>query len=148
MITPARGKEPTDLQVLRQLLLAARAADAKREATDDYVFIEPKDVAQIAATLGVRTNDLYARLEYHLNAVYRSKHGGDGLLTFQTPLVSLHVSLAQTAALYANLQAEERRQSWTQGIAFEALAVSILSLGFSVGKPSDPVRIEVVPSPS
>jgi hypothetical protein len=140
----ARLKEPTDLQVVAELLRAARAADAKhgKGSIGDDVHIDPKDFTRIAETLRIRPKDLTARLEYHLNTVYCTKHGGKGHLTRHTALDGLHVNLARAAALYANLQAEDTRQSWTQRTAVAALVVSIVSLVFSVFKPSDLVRAE------
>lgn len=137
-------KQPTDIQVLAALYRAARDAEDAEEGRHPTSSPEvPVDPETVATALGVTERVLFGHILYHLNQVYQSKHGGNGpLVTFTgTPW---SVSLPRVAALYANLRAEQRRQSWTQGIAFAALAVSVLSLGLSIWKPSDPVRVEVV----
>ena len=126
------SKLPTDLEILEVIYKDYSAAfqDFKLEAPSraSKIYV-PIDVEQIAARLHTDAHELFGRLYYHLDHVYRYKQEDGALVQLFAFAVSTDrhcINYPYLAAILAERRSHYRRE-------FLAIGVSLLSLAVALG---------------
>jgi hypothetical protein len=103
-----------------------------RGANDPFMLI---DVAKVAARLGCKSELLFGRLYYHLDAKYRYKQD-DGArvdlfhLNIQDKGPAVH--FPYLASILAGLEEEHRKLFWSMVFSVTALILSLISLAANI----------------
>lgn len=128
------SKLPTDLKILKVIYkdYAAAFQDFKLELPSrvSKIYV-PIDVDHIASRLHTDAHELFGRLYYHLDHVYRYKQD-DGLLVqlfaFAVSTDRHCINYPYLAAILAERRSQHRRELWAVGLSLVSLVVALGAL--------------------
>jgi len=138
-----KNKVPTDLEILeyiyRHYYNVFVKFDKENPSRDAKIYV-PIDCSRIADHFGVDRDIIFGRLYYHLEQKYAYSSDGVKVHFFANRLKedTKCINFPYMASILSDLQDQQRKYGWSLKLSIIAIAISAVSVGFTVYKTLDP----------